>query len=124
MPSISKHRNRVGDLEDLFHTMGDVNHCGAPSLKPTDKIEQMLGLIDRKRTRWLVKNDDIRVNPHCGRDLHHLFLTRCQLGYQGMDINVYPDLAHEGLSAFAQLAAFNETAIRRHSPKLKILRNT
>ena len=75
MVTISKHRDRVAQTENLLHAMGDINHGEPPTLEIGQQSEEALALHRRERTSRFVKNQDPGPGTDGGGYLEELLLA-------------------------------------------------
>src|SRR5260370_21247726 len=92
--TISQHAHKIADTKNLIHPMRYINDGRPPLLQATDQSEQLLTVVNRKRTGGLIKNDDSRVDPDRGGNLYHLLLAGSQFGPRRMHIHIDPDFPH------------------------------
>ena len=83
----------VGELEDLVHVVGDVDHAPAVLLELEEKAVDRLHLPGGELAGDLVEDQELRVDGQRLGDLHHeLFRLR-----QVLEARVRVDIDVEGL---------------------------
>ena len=70
--AVAQDGDAVGDLERLFERVADEDDGDAVGAQSFDQREKMALLFRRQRRRRLVENDELGLEPHRARDLHHL----------------------------------------------------
>ena len=72
---IAKYRDVIANLEDLFHTVGDIDNTAPLRFQFADYAEQGFGLGVGQRIGGLIHNDDLRLKAQHLSDLNHLLIA-------------------------------------------------
>ncbi len=85
--AVAKHRQPVGDGEDLVDAVRDVNHRGAGGAEFADDPEEPRHLGVGKRRRGFVHDDDRRVEGQRPGDLDHLPIAHAEVADRGSRVD-------------------------------------
>ena len=72
---VTKDRHVVANLEDLFHTVGDIDDTAPLRLQFADDAEQRFGFGIGQRIGRFIHNDDFRFEAQHFGDFHHLLIA-------------------------------------------------
>jgi hypothetical protein len=72
--TVTQNGNPIGDLEDLFHPVRDVDDADAMGFEVLDHLEQDSFLGIGKRRRRLIEDHGLGFMGQRPRDLHHLLV--------------------------------------------------
>ena len=88
--AVAKHRELVGDLEQLVHLVGDVDDAFALRAQTADDLEQMRHLGLGQRRGRLVHDQDVGFVGHGLGDLDHLPVGHGELAHldAGVDLDI------------------------------------
>ena len=93
--AIAKHRDAIGDGDNLLEPMRDVDDARAAAAQPLDDPEQLLRLALGERRRRFVHDQDLRVRAERLGDLHHLLLGHAERLDQAIGIDRRADPRQE-----------------------------
>ena len=76
--TVTHDSNFIGNAENFFHLMADVNHCYAFVAQLIDNIKKMLNLFLCQRGCRFVQHQNFRIVRYGFRDFYHLTLGNAQ----------------------------------------------
>ncbi len=79
---VAEYRHVVADLEDLFHTVGDIDNAAPLGFQLADHAEQGVGFGISEGVSRLIHHDNPGFKAQNFRDLHHLLIANGKFAHQ------------------------------------------
>ena len=79
---VAKDRHIIANLEDLFHTVRDIDNSAPLRLQLADDAEQRFRFGIGQCVRWFIHNDDLRLKAQHLGDFNHLLIANRQIAHQ------------------------------------------
>ncbi len=118
----AKHRDAVGDGEDVLEEVGDVDDGDAPVAEAADNAQEPRGLGRLQGRGGLVEHEDLRVVEQRPGDLDQLLLAEPQLLQRPVQVDVKADrLEHRCRLAAHRAAIEGDTPGQRLAAEEEVL---